>query len=298
MARRLRESWPIKGETMTPATPETAEVPSTLWDVRLPLPMPQPVPHDGATKRPTVPLAPAQTSPSAPNAQRPRDGWKWWGALLCGLLALGLALYYWSDEPPPLAFQVQNLRFFESGVDLSAVAQRQYATQFPKSTTRFVSFQVDGQNHLWRVREHTPKVVGRYYNPDGSIQGQVETEGVINPDRQVAQFSHGLGWQEAGHWPLGTYRVEIVIDGKKVAQDQFTLYEDRQESRPQQESRPRPGLIRQVQERLKAAGCGPGSLDGTLGPRTKEALRCYQIRYRLPVTGELDTATRTALGLP
>jgi putative peptidoglycan binding protein/uncharacterized protein len=53
--------------------------------------------------------------------------------------------------------------------------------------------------------------------------------------------------------------------------------------------------IGQAQERLKAAGFNPGSIDGVLGPRTMEALRRYQASQRLPTTGSLDETTRQAL---
>lgn len=62
---------------------------------------------------------------------------------------------------------------------------------------------------------------------------------------------------------------------------------------------PQPGAdreqIRRVQERLQAVGLHPGPLDGTLSPQTVEALRAYQQRQGLPVTGNLDQATRDAL---
>jgi len=55
--------------------------------------------------------------------------------------------------------------------------------------------------------------------------------------------------------------------------------------------------IRQAQELLKAAGFDPGPLDGKLGPKTQAALQQYQTSLGLPVTGELDEATREALGV-
>jgi Putative peptidoglycan binding domain len=53
--------------------------------------------------------------------------------------------------------------------------------------------------------------------------------------------------------------------------------------------------IGQAQERLKAAGFNPGSIDGVLGPQTREALRRYQASQGLPATGVLDEATRQVL---
>jgi hypothetical protein len=56
-------------------------------------------------------------------------------------------------------------------------------------------------------------------------------------------------------------------------------------------------MIRQAQQRLQAAGFNPGLADGQLGPRTVKALRDYQAKRKLAVTGQLDEATRKALGL-
>jgi peptidoglycan hydrolase-like protein with peptidoglycan-binding domain len=55
--------------------------------------------------------------------------------------------------------------------------------------------------------------------------------------------------------------------------------------------------IRQAQRQLQEAGFAPGSIDGMLGPQTKVALQQYQAKRGLPKTGELDEATRKALGL-
>jgi Putative peptidoglycan binding domain len=50
--------------------------------------------------------------------------------------------------------------------------------------------------------------------------------------------------------------------------------------------------IGQAQERLKAAGFDPRSIDGVLGSRTRDALRRYQASQGLPIAGQLDEATR------
>jgi hypothetical protein len=55
--------------------------------------------------------------------------------------------------------------------------------------------------------------------------------------------------------------------------------------------------IRQAQRQLQAEGFTPGSFDGKLGPQTRQALRQYQAKRGLPKTGELDPATRKALGI-
>ena len=58
---------------------------------------------------------------------------------------------------------------------------------------------------------------------------------------------------------------------------------------------PAAARVQQAQARLKAAGFDPGPPDGTLGPKTREALRRYQRTKGLPATGELDDKTLDAL---
>jgi hypothetical protein len=66
----------------------------------------------------------------------------------------------------------------------------------------------------------------------------------------------------------------------------------------QQRATPQQQRIRQAQERLQAAGFAPGPADGTLGSKTREALRQYQRAKGLRATGALDAATQKALGVP
>jgi rare lipoprotein A len=59
-----------------------------------------------------------------------------------------------------------------------------------------------------------------------------------------------------------------------------------------------PDQITQAQEALKLEGFSPGSIDGRLGPRTRQALRAYQARQGLPQTGDLDNTTFHRLAPP
>ncbi len=55
--------------------------------------------------------------------------------------------------------------------------------------------------------------------------------------------------------------------------------------------------IEQVQKRLQAEGYDPGPLDGTMNAQTEAALRAYQQREGLGVSGALDGATLKQLQL-
>ncbi|GHU37445.1 hypothetical protein AGMMS50256_35400 [Betaproteobacteria bacterium] len=54
--------------------------------------------------------------------------------------------------------------------------------------------------------------------------------------------------------------------------------------------------FRAIQQALVDRGYDPGPLDGQTGPKTREALRQFQIDKSLRITGTADAATREALG--
>jgi Putative peptidoglycan binding domain len=56
-----------------------------------------------------------------------------------------------------------------------------------------------------------------------------------------------------------------------------------------------PGDIRVAEGHLRNFGYDPGPVDGRFTAQTQAALRAYQARYGLPVSGLLDRATRREL---
>ncbi len=56
--------------------------------------------------------------------------------------------------------------------------------------------------------------------------------------------------------------------------------------------------IERAQRRLKSAGLFHGPVHGKLDAQTTSALRHFQSKQGLPVTGELDELTRRALDIP
>jgi peptidoglycan hydrolase-like protein with peptidoglycan-binding domain len=55
--------------------------------------------------------------------------------------------------------------------------------------------------------------------------------------------------------------------------------------------------IRSVQRALRRTGNYSGQVDGVLGPDTKRAIQEYQLRNKLPVTGQPDQGLNALLGI-
>lgn len=67
---------------------------------------------------------------------------------------------------------------------------------------------------------------------------------------------------------------------------------------PRATVRATPWNVRQVQERLAELAYAVGDVDGIMGPRTRGALRTFQEQNGVPITGEIDLPTVTALKDP
>jgi len=118
---------------------------------------------------------------------------------------------------------VTALRFYEGGDNNVPYKQRDYRTEFLKSSTRYV---------WWEVTLEYPKgsrktgfeVLGIYYKPDGVILGQQNLKNFyIDPAFTSVAYSGGWGWSDPGKWPAGTYRVDLFIEGQKIASGSFRI---------------------------------------------------------------------------
>ena len=69
------------------------------------------------------------------------------------------------------------------------------------------------------------------------------------------------------------------------------------EQRPEQRQLMTKENLKLVQERLKGEGVYAGSVDGIMGPQTETALRRYQEKEGLPVSGAVDEETLKQLQL-
>lgn len=117
---------------------------------------------------------------------------------------------------------VQEMHFFESGHDLPAEHERTYATRFPQHGTRYVCTHLT-LNNPFQVADYRGEITVYYINPDGSRLGAPRDVLHLRQSQRKGSYTTGWGWQIAGRWPLGDYRIEVWVDNKLVGQSGFTI---------------------------------------------------------------------------
>lgn len=86
-----------------------------------------------------------------------------------------------------------------------------------------------------------------------------------------------------GLWPIVVDAGQPSRTGEQPPEQQKLLNKDQ---------------IKLAQERLKTEGFNPGPADGELNSQTEAAIRQYQEKQGIPVSGALDEATLRELQLP
>jgi hypothetical protein len=117
----------------------------------------------------------------------------------------------------------QALKFFESASNPPALGSRVYSTQFDHRTARYVS---------WELNLTCPPPSSRidftinatYYYPNGTVFNSQDVASFVNAGWPGLVFNSGRGWQRAGIWKRGTYRVDLAVNGNRIASGYFTIY--------------------------------------------------------------------------
>ncbi len=118
---------------------------------------------------------------------------------------------------------LSQVRFFNAGTNSPARDQRQYSIQFYKSAARYIWCELEVKNHLYNIQDQKHIVLWKYFNSDNSLRGQVSSDFAIKKDWSYSYISHGWGWDAAGNWPVGNYRVELWVDQQKFAESFFSI---------------------------------------------------------------------------
>lgn len=117
---------------------------------------------------------------------------------------------------------VTGLRFFESGIDGVPKDERSYQQRFEASEARYIN---------WELNLKFPPVPGDtsfeidavYYRPGGGVLGRLTHPARVEAGWTYSWHNRSWGWDAPGHWPRGEYRVELHVDGAKIAAEGFAI---------------------------------------------------------------------------
>jgi len=124
---------------------------------------------------------------------------------------------------------VERVRFFESDFDAPPLWERHYATRFDSEKTRYVNYElVLAHPFLQKAVKFVLKSV--WYGPDGKQVHESTWKAQIHPEWKTSSHYRGYGSSKGGTFIPGTYRVELYVDGEKIAEGSFEVYSDSNKS--------------------------------------------------------------------
>ena len=126
---------------------------------------------------------------------------------------------------PSLNAWVSDILFFEGAFDdAPAKDDRVYENFFYVADTRTIYWELNMEHEApdQRVEFVINTLV---YGPDGEVFAEYETETYLDPEWATSWHIMGWGWEEAGSYDIGSYEVELSINGEIVAIAWFDIYE-------------------------------------------------------------------------
>jgi hypothetical protein len=114
-----------------------------------------------------------------------------------------------------------HLRFFHGISERLPVEPRRYGTRFDGRTSRWVKVEF-GLVYPSVTAATAFTVECGYTFPDGTIR-PVRIERRIPAGWTGSVHSQGVGWDQGGQWPVGTYRVSCRSDGREFGAGSFEI---------------------------------------------------------------------------
>ncbi|MDR3675192.1 MAG: tetratricopeptide repeat protein [Acidobacteriota bacterium] len=129
------------------------------------------------------------------------------------------------SEPQALHLKLESVRFFESGNDLTPKDERKYAIRFKRSSTRLIEAELQMVHPKPESRADFD-IVTMWYDPANNLVHQGTHHALVPAGS--ADSLHAAGWGCPEHpcskWLKGTYHVEFIVAGTKLATGSFEIY--------------------------------------------------------------------------
>ena len=225
---------PTDRPTPVPTTTPPPTPSPTVEPTATPTPEPAPTPAPTPTIAPTASPSPTPTPTPTPTPRPAPTGYI-----------------------PAIDGHVAEMKFYERGHDSVPRDDRVYRNLFPRSTTRYVNGELFLTfPHPDRRIDFPIEVV--FYRSDGSVLSRRTINAWVNQNwqRGFGYWGYGAGSSQPSQWKAGLYRVDLSVEGKLIASEEFEIV-DRQI--------PASGPFLELQERLPWA-------KQPLGPDEENAL--------------------------
>lgn len=116
----------------------------------------------------------------------------------------------------------KELRFFEGPYNPPALGSRTYAVQFNHRLSRYIH---------WELRLTCPAPTYRinftinatWYSPTGAVFGNDVMNAYADVGWTEPVYNTGRGWARTGMWKRGVYRVDIFVNGSRIASGSFSM---------------------------------------------------------------------------
>ena len=113
-----------------------------------------------------------------------------------------------------------KVRVFESNYDGD---NPNFGTRFPRNKARYINVELDFQ-HEPMGREIDFEIDCIYYRPSGGKETTENYKTSVEEDWEGSIQELGYGWDKAGEWDKGTWRIEILVNGKRLTDRKFEIY--------------------------------------------------------------------------
>lgn len=117
----------------------------------------------------------------------------------------------------------KEVKFFESGPTIPQYGSRIYQVQFNHRTTRFVNWEIDITSPPVASRVNFT-IYATWYYPNGLVFGNQAINTAAEAGWTDQAYFSGRGWQRAGMWRKGTYRVDFYVNGNRIGSGSFVIY--------------------------------------------------------------------------
>jgi hypothetical protein len=117
----------------------------------------------------------------------------------------------------------KEIKFFESGYTPPDLGARTYQVQFSHRSSRFINWEL----HITCPPPTTRvnfTVYATWYDPSGIVFANQTVPAQADPGRSEPVCNSGRGWQRAGMWRKGMYRVDLYVNGSHIGSGTFSVY--------------------------------------------------------------------------